>query len=296
VPPDPRRAAKNPLALSGEAISVGQWNSRRTLPGHNASMESLRTGSSGYPGLPTLSDLPPIVELRNVPSPTELHAAPHTLVELDAVKTQRCRMPYEMPAQIPTTLGIHRVAPTIQGTQHQLGAQSNAGDTNCPRGQISAKDEDDDLYAMPSSLSPPLASRKYFIPSNSFGSGSSSSQIVSSRDQTNPRNQNAASSSNLLPSAGQSSSSREQTSSGSVKAPMSGGFVPNEGALGVLRGFGISLIRAEKALYASGNSDPDAAVEWIFAHMEDPDIDQSPNYVSILDVSTSVPRIEGTDG
>ena len=31
--------------------------------------------------------------------------------------------------------------------------------------------------------------------------------------------------------------------------------------------------RCEKALHATGNSDANAAMEWLFAHMEDPDID-----------------------
>lgn len=32
---------------------------------------------------------------------------------------------------------------------------------------------------------------------------------------------------------------------------------------------GFPLIRCQKALLATGNSDPEAAMEWLFAHMED---------------------------
>ena len=33
---------------------------------------------------------------------------------------------------------------------------------------------------------------------------------------------------------------------------------------------GFPLVRCQKALLATGNSDPEAAMEWLFAHMEDP--------------------------
>ena len=33
---------------------------------------------------------------------------------------------------------------------------------------------------------------------------------------------------------------------------------------------GFPQIRCQKALLATGNSDPEAAMEWLFAHMEDP--------------------------
>jgi uncharacterized UBP type Zn finger protein len=33
---------------------------------------------------------------------------------------------------------------------------------------------------------------------------------------------------------------------------------------------GFPEIRCQKALLATGNSDPEAAMEWLFAHMEDP--------------------------
>jgi len=47
----------------------------------------------------------------------------------------------------------------------------------------------------------------------------------------------------------------------------------NEGAMAQLEGMGFPTIRCQKALLATGNSDADAAMEWLFAHMEDPDID-----------------------
>jgi ubiquitin carboxyl-terminal hydrolase 5/13 len=33
---------------------------------------------------------------------------------------------------------------------------------------------------------------------------------------------------------------------------------------------GFPLVRCQKALLATGNSDPEAAMEWLFIHMEDP--------------------------
>ncbi|KAI9452342.1 ubiquitin carboxyl-terminal hydrolase 14 [Russula earlei] len=47
----------------------------------------------------------------------------------------------------------------------------------------------------------------------------------------------------------------------------------NQAALAQLEAMGFPLIRCQKALLATGNSDPEAAMEWLFAHMEDPDID-----------------------
>ncbi|KAI9450058.1 ubiquitin carboxyl-terminal hydrolase 14, partial [Lactarius psammicola] len=47
----------------------------------------------------------------------------------------------------------------------------------------------------------------------------------------------------------------------------------NQAALGQLEAMGFPLVRCQKALLATGNSDPEAAMEWLFAHMEDPDID-----------------------
>jgi ubiquitin carboxyl-terminal hydrolase 5/13 len=50
-------------------------------------------------------------------------------------------------------------------------------------------------------------------------------------------------------------------------------FVPNEVALEQLEAMGFPRVRCEKALHATGNGDADAAMNWLFAHMEDPDID-----------------------
>ncbi|KAK4694034.1 ubiquitin carboxyl-terminal hydrolase 5/13, partial [Lecanoromycetidae sp. Uapishka_2] len=50
-------------------------------------------------------------------------------------------------------------------------------------------------------------------------------------------------------------------------------FAPNEIALGQLEGMGFPRGRSEKALHATGNIDSEAAMNWLFAHMEDPDID-----------------------
>lgn len=50
-------------------------------------------------------------------------------------------------------------------------------------------------------------------------------------------------------------------------------FVPNEAALESLMAIGFPRNRCEKALHATGNADANAAMEWLFGHMEDPDID-----------------------
>ncbi|KAF7327777.1 Ubiquitin carboxyl-terminal hydrolase [Mycena kentingensis (nom. inval.)] len=44
-------------------------------------------------------------------------------------------------------------------------------------------------------------------------------------------------------------------------------------AMAQLEGMGFPTIRCQKALLATGNSNAEAAMEWLFAHMEDPDID-----------------------
>ncbi|KAL2149076.1 hypothetical protein VTH82DRAFT_1762 [Thermothelomyces myriococcoides] len=51
-------------------------------------------------------------------------------------------------------------------------------------------------------------------------------------------------------------------------------FVPNQEALAMLEGMGFPRVRCEKALHATGNTDANAAMEWLFAHMDDPDIDK----------------------
>ncbi|RDL37952.1 Ubiquitinyl hydrolase 1 [Venustampulla echinocandica] len=50
-------------------------------------------------------------------------------------------------------------------------------------------------------------------------------------------------------------------------------FSANQEALLQLEGMGFPRNRCEKALHATGNTDADTAMEWLFAHMEDPDID-----------------------
>lgn len=51
-------------------------------------------------------------------------------------------------------------------------------------------------------------------------------------------------------------------------------FVPNQEALSNLEQMGFPTNRCEKALHATGNSDANMAMEWLFAHMDDPDIDE----------------------
>ena len=50
-------------------------------------------------------------------------------------------------------------------------------------------------------------------------------------------------------------------------------FTPNEGAISQLEAMGFPRVRCEKALHATGNSDAESAMNWLIAHMEDPDID-----------------------
>lgn len=51
-------------------------------------------------------------------------------------------------------------------------------------------------------------------------------------------------------------------------------FVPNSGVLDQLLSMGFPKVRCEKALHATGNSDPEAAMNWLFAHMDAADIDE----------------------
>lgn len=51
-------------------------------------------------------------------------------------------------------------------------------------------------------------------------------------------------------------------------------FVPNADAINQLEAMGFPRVRCEKALHATGNSDADAAMNWLFSHMEDPNIDE----------------------
>jgi len=44
----------------------------------------------------------------------------------------------------------------------------------------------------------------------------------------------------------------------------------NAEAMDQLEGMGFPTVRCQKALLATGNADPTAAMEWLFAHMDDP--------------------------
>ncbi len=71
-------------------------------------------------------------------------------------------------------------------------------------------------------------------------------------------------------SSGQQSSEELLPEDASENKPS---FVPNEEAVQQLEGMGFPRNRYEKALHATGNSDANSAMEWLFAHMEDSDID-----------------------
>ena len=43
----------------------------------------------------------------------------------------------------------------------------------------------------------------------------------------------------------------------------------NAAAMAQLEGMGFPVVRCQKALLATGNSDPEAAMNWLFSHMED---------------------------
>lgn len=67
-------------------------------------------------------------------------------------------------------------------------------------------------------------------------------------------------------------------------------FKPNEAALQQLEGMGFPRVRCEKALHATGNSDAETAMNWLFAHVEDPDID---NPVELTDPNASTAGAKG---
>jgi len=50
-------------------------------------------------------------------------------------------------------------------------------------------------------------------------------------------------------------------------------WVPNAEGLAQLEAMGFPKVHCEKALHATGNGDANLAMEWLFQHMEDPDID-----------------------
>ncbi|KAK5654717.1 hypothetical protein OQA88_7041 [Cercophora sp. LCS_1] len=54
-------------------------------------------------------------------------------------------------------------------------------------------------------------------------------------------------------------------------------WTPNAEALAILEAMGFPRVRCEKALHATGNNDSEAAMNWLFEHMEDPDIDTPVN-------------------
>ena len=55
------------------------------------------------------------------------------------------------------------------------------------------------------------------------------------------------------------------------------GFAPDAAALAQLESMGFGRNRCERALHATGNEDAEAAMNWLFGHMEDSDIDEPLN-------------------
>lgn len=51
-------------------------------------------------------------------------------------------------------------------------------------------------------------------------------------------------------------------------------FIPNAGAFEQLQAMGFPEVRCIKGLYHTGNTNAEDAMNWLFAHMEDPDIDE----------------------
>ncbi|GES62714.1 ubiquitinyl hydrolase [Aspergillus terreus] len=54
-------------------------------------------------------------------------------------------------------------------------------------------------------------------------------------------------------------------------------FVPHQPSMDQLLSMGFPAVRAEKALYMTGNNDAEGAMNWLFAHMDDADIDEPIN-------------------
>jgi len=84
--------------------------------------------------------------------------------------------------------------------------------------------------------------------------------------------------------------------SGETELPEDAGAAPaspafNEAAMAQLEAMGFPTVRCQKALLATGNSDPEAAMEWLFAHMDDPDID-APVQMAATTTSGSEPSHE----
>jgi ubiquitin carboxyl-terminal hydrolase 5/13 len=65
-------------------------------------------------------------------------------------------------------------------------------------------------------------------------------------------------------------------------------FTADPTALQTLMQMGFPQNRCEKALLATGNSDANAAMDWLFGHLEDPDIDAPLNLDSNKSISVSV--------
>ncbi|GEQ71156.1 hypothetical protein JCM33374_g4837 [Metschnikowia sp. JCM 33374] len=74
-------------------------------------------------------------------------------------------------------------------------------------------------------------------------------------------------------------------------------FVPNEEALSLLLGMGFSEPRCMRALYNTGNKDAEEAMNWLFAHMDDADIDDpfDPTKTGSSDASASEISPESID-
>lgn len=64
-------------------------------------------------------------------------------------------------------------------------------------------------------------------------------------------------------------------------------FVPNASSMQTLQEMGFPEVRCVKALYSTGNADADTAMNWIFAHMDDVDIDE-PLKLEVESKDTSV--------
>jgi ubiquitin carboxyl-terminal hydrolase 5/13 len=67
-------------------------------------------------------------------------------------------------------------------------------------------------------------------------------------------------------------------------------FLANEDAVQQLEGMGFPRNRCEKALHATGNADANSAMEWLFAHMEDPDIDAPLDFGGQASAGTADPE------
>ncbi|KAI9854698.1 MAG: hypothetical protein M1824_006650 [Vezdaea acicularis] len=70
-------------------------------------------------------------------------------------------------------------------------------------------------------------------------------------------------------------------------------FTPNEVALEALQSMGFPRPRCERALHATGNADAESAMNWLFAHMDDADIDDPVNSgVPVITDSVAAPNEE----